>query len=392
MLALSFLGTGRYEETTYQWADKRCRTNLMPFAVQQFFEPEQLFVAQTKEASNTHGESLKAKCAYTPIDIPSGKTADELWQMFATIANAIPENASLVIDVTHGFRSQPIIVLAVALYLQTAKNIKIEKIVYGAFEGKSNDNIAPILDLTPFLEIANWASATEQFLKYGDATRLKDQLRATQGRTYSPDSPFRALRLNAVGNELAKLTDALSLVRPSEVLSNSKKLAEELKKAQPDFQNIIAAKPFAFLLDKVVNRFSLFSQTTNLFNEDGFKAQAQMIEFYLQTEQYQQAILLGREAIVSKVCVQHKFSALKEREQAENMLRQWSEPLSRGQPVAKEHSQYKELATLWNKTIKIRNDIAHAGMNEDAAEAKNLIHRIKSTCKEIQEFLIKKTE
>ena len=179
----------------------------------------------------------------------------------------------------------------------------MKKIIYGAFDGRSNDNITPVLDLTP-------------------------------------------------------------------------------------------AKPFAFLLDKVVNRFSLFSQTTNLFNEDGFQAQAQMIEFYLQTEQYQQAILLGREAIVSKVCVQHNFSALnrEEREQAENMLRQWSEPLSRGQPVAKEHSQYKELATLWNKTIKIRNDIAHAGMNEDAAEAKNLIHRIKSTCKEIQEFLIKKTE
>ena len=195
MLALSFLGTGNYQETTYQLGDKRCTTNLMPFAVQQFFEPEQLFVAQTKEASNTHGESLKAKCAYSPIDIPSGRTADELWQIFTTIANAIPENARLVIDVTHGFRSQPIIVLAIALYLQTAKNITIEKIIYGAFDGRRNDNIAPVLDLTPFLEIANWASATEQFLKYGDATRLKDQLRATQGKTYSPDSPFRALRL-----------------------------------------------------------------------------------------------------------------------------------------------------------------------------------------------------
>ena len=72
---------------------------------------------------------------------------------------------------------------------------RLKKIIYGAFDGRSNDNIAPILDLTPFLEIANWASATEQFLKYGDATRLKDQLRATQGKTYSPDSPFRALRL-----------------------------------------------------------------------------------------------------------------------------------------------------------------------------------------------------
>jgi CRISPR-associated DxTHG motif protein len=152
MLALSFLGTGNYQETTYQLGDKRCTTNLMPFAVHQFFEPERLFVAQTKEANDAHGASLQAKCAYTPIEIPSGRTADELWQMFAMIVNAIPENAKLVIDITHGFRSQPIIALAIALYLQTAKSIKVEKIIYGAFEGRSNDNIAPVLDLTPFLE------------------------------------------------------------------------------------------------------------------------------------------------------------------------------------------------------------------------------------------------
>lgn len=393
MFALSFLGTGSYKETTYQLADKRCKTNLMPFAVQQFFEPEQMFVAQTKEANDTHGASLRAMCAYTPIDIPSGRTADELWQMFGSIANAIPENTGLVIDVTHGFRSQPIIALAIALYLQTAKNVKIEKIIYGAFDDKNADNISPVFDLTPFLEMINWTTAAEQFLKYGDAAKLKDQLRATHGKTYSPDSPFRALRLNAVGDELAKLTDALSLVRPSEVLSNSKKLAEELKKAQPDFQNIIAAKPFSFLLDKVVNRFSSFSQTANLFSESGFQAQAQMIEFYLQTEQYQQAILLGREAIVSKVCVQHNLSVLnKEREQAEYLLRQWSEPLSRKQPVAKEYSKYKELAQLWNKTIDIRNDMAHAGMNEKPADTKSLIQRIKTTCVEIQQFITKQIE
>jgi hypothetical protein len=99
---------------------------------------------------------------------------------------------------------------------------------------------------------------------------------------------------------------------------------------------------------------------------------------------------LGREAIVSKVCIQHNFSAIDkdERMKAEDLLCQWSEPLSRGQPVAKEHSKYRELAMLWNKTIHIRNDIAHAGMNEEAAEAKSLIHRIKTTCGEIQKFII----
>jgi hypothetical protein len=37
--------------------------------------------------------------------------------------------------------------------------------------------------------------------------------------------------LNAVGDKLEKLTDALSLVRPKEVLLNAKELNEELKKS-----------------------------------------------------------------------------------------------------------------------------------------------------------------
>ncbi len=307
MIGLSFLGTGNYEETTYKFGEKECKTRFMPVAASQFFQLERLFVAQTQEAREKHGNALNEVCPYTSIDIPSGKTNDELWQMFSRIVDKIPENATLVIDITHGFRSQPMIALAIAIYLQTAKNVKVEKIIYGAFEARDQNGVSPVFDLTTFLDIMNWASATELFLKFGDASSLKNQLRNTQRGTYSPDSPFRALHLNKVGDKLDRLTNALSLVRPEEVLKNANLFSEELQKAKPDFENIIAAKPFAILLEKIEKKFSPYSQTKSLFSDDGFNAQAEMIDFYLQTEQYQQAILLGRESIVSKVCKIHNL-------------------------------------------------------------------------------------
>ncbi|MDW8464757.1 MAG: TIGR02221 family CRISPR-associated protein [Chloroherpetonaceae bacterium] len=331
MIGLSFLGMGNYQEVTYKFGEKACRTRFMPFATKQFFQLDRFFVAQTREAGETHGKALREICEYEQIEIPSGKTSDELWKMFSIIAEKIPENSTLVIDITHGFRSQPMIVLAIAIYLQAAKDVKIEKIIYGAFDAREND-IAPVFDLTPFLDIMSWASATDQFLKFGDASSLKNQLRNTQRATYSPESPFRAFRLSAVGDKLEKLTNALALVRPEETLKHAKAFAEEIKKAQSDFQNIIAAKPFAILLEKVEQRFMPYLRTQSLFSDDGFAAQAQMIDFYLQTEQYQQAIILGRESVVSKICKIHQLNPLnrQERMKAEDLLRQWSEPLSKG--------------------------------------------------------------
>lgn len=390
MIGLSFIGTGDYKETIYKFGEKTYKTSLMPLAIKEFFQVERLFIVQTEEAKQKHGNTLKASYSYTPIDIPSGKNSNELWQMFSKIAEAIPENATLIVDTTHGFRSQPMIALSIMMYLQAAKNVKVKRIVYGAFEAKEND-ITPVFDLTPFLDIMNWASATNQLLKFGDASSMKNQLRQAHRETYFPDSPFRALRLSSVGDKLERLTNALSLVRPKEVLKNAMLFSEELQKAKPDFENIIAAKPFAFLLEKVKEKFEAYSKTKekDLFKDDGFTAQANMIDFYIQTEQYQQAILLGRESIVSKICVIEKLNPLKreERMRAEDLLRQWCEPIRNNQPFPKQLAPFEDIAKLWDKITNIRNDIAHAGMNEQASESGKLIERIKRTNEEIKKYI-----
>jgi hypothetical protein len=57
-LAISFLGTGKYQEVTYLWDDRECRTQYFPVAVCRFFAPTELLVLATDRAQQTHGEPL----------------------------------------------------------------------------------------------------------------------------------------------------------------------------------------------------------------------------------------------------------------------------------------------------------------------------------------------
>ncbi|MBC7225311.1 MAG: TIGR02221 family CRISPR-associated protein, partial [Anaerolineae bacterium] len=50
MKALSFLGTGNYQETTYVFRGEECRTHLFPKALCEFFRPSDLLVFVTEEA------------------------------------------------------------------------------------------------------------------------------------------------------------------------------------------------------------------------------------------------------------------------------------------------------------------------------------------------------
>lgn len=386
MIALSFLGTGKYSETTYQLEEKSCKTNLMPFAVKQFFQPQTLFVAQTKEAKDMHGKALEAVCTYTAIEIPSGKTNDELWQMFSLIADAIPENAHLVVDITHGFRSQPIIALAIVQYLQAAKNVKVEKIIYGAFEAKEGD-VTPVFDLTPFLVMMNWASATEHLLKFGDAQMIK--LLLTEAQRENRISGLKTEQLKNLGDDLAKLTNSLATVRPQESIKIAKSLSERLKAVQHD---LVApnAQPLKPLIAKMESRFAKIAvRESLLFTQKGFEAQAEMIDFYLKTENYSQAITLAREAVVSKVCIKKEADPIKNRSVAETLLNKLAEDVRNKLKLSKEEEQ---IARIWNDITNSRNDINHAGMRDEPLSSESLIKNIQSACEKAIEFLKKPVE
>ncbi|SDF01243.1 type III-A CRISPR-associated RAMP protein Csm5 [Sporolituus thermophilus] len=154
MLIITLLGTGNYQKTTYEWKenDKTCAytTEFFPEAIAHFFQPDKIMALVTSQAK-AHA-NFKNFCDRLPglieaIDIPEGKSEQDLWAIFDKCAAAIDEKETIILDITHAFRSLPLYVFTVAAYLRRTKGVKIKHIVYGAYEARDERNHSPTLDL-----------------------------------------------------------------------------------------------------------------------------------------------------------------------------------------------------------------------------------------------------
>lgn len=111
----------------------------------------------------------------TIVNIKDGKTEDEIWNTFQKIYDSFAEGDEVIFDITHGFRSIPMLALTVLNYAKVLKNIKLKGIYYGAYEARNKEtNIAPIFNLTIYNEILEWASAVSTFVDYGNGAALND--------------------------------------------------------------------------------------------------------------------------------------------------------------------------------------------------------------------------
>lgn len=385
MILISVIGTGAYQPTTYQFNGKQSETS--PYiikAIKDLFNPDKIFVIMTEQAANAHKSNLAQLCKFEMIPIQAGRNEQELWDMFQAVVDIVPENQNIIIDVTHGFRSQPMLLLAIAVYLQVTKNVKVDYILYGAFDAKDENGISPIFDLKPFLDLISWSFATENFIKKGDATLLSELIINIHNQAYKSKNDYLPKGLKSVGQKLSDMTKAFSVVRPQEILNIAKELPEKITQSYLDTDNLSKAKPFKSLLDKITEKFAKFSIDETVFSESGINAQAEIIQYYLDTKQYQQAVTLSRELVVSKVCSIYNFDMLTQREQAENLL---NNAIRNDNPFLQMTEKGKKFADVWQNLGNIRNDINHAGMRESPIPANSLIQQIEKLCNKTIELV-----
>jgi CRISPR-associated DxTHG motif protein len=390
--ALSFLGTGTYKTTTYVWRERSYATRFMPVALQSIFDPDELLVAETPGARDKHGDALRQECDMTSVDVPRATDEEAWWRMFNALTEAVPRETTLLVDVTHGFRSQPFLSLAVIIYLRVTKDIEVERIVYGAYEA-GRDGSSPVVDLTAFLDLIDWAKATEQFEQYGDAAPLQDMFEDLARESQLGDQA--ALHLGPAGMTLQRLTRALSLNRPLETLDEAEGLIEVLEGAMDDAMNVPAAVPAKRLLVTLARRFAPLGHAEgSAFTSRGFGAQAAMLRFYVETGQYLQAFTLAQEMLISWVCVHHDLDPLDRgqtepepqgRRGARALLREWDhlDPEDRNDALA---SREREVMHFWTDLRRLRNDVAHAGFSHNPLPSDELIEDGTTLLAQIADF------
>lgn len=403
MKVISFLGPTNYSETIYHYQGCECRTRFFPVALSHFLKPQQMLVCATptvREHQNLKDLQAALDQMKTPhrvVDIAEGHSEQDLWEIFAAITGAVDEDEQVVFDVTHSFRSLPMLVFLAVAYLKAARQVKVERVLYGAWEARDlQTNRSPVFDLTPFVSLFDWTSATTRFVETGDGSALAKLLRAgmPSGSQMKEDLETRALgkNLRLAAEAIDSVSLALRLARPFEVMQSSAQFETALEQSRPGIQ--ARAKPFALLVDSMVQeyrQFALEEPDERERWEEGLRLQLAMIDWYIRRRHIIQAATLAREWIVSLLALEFDaplFDLKKGREQVEWALNNAAER-ARPKPRKPKHasvyddelSKYAhegDLVRLWSRITDLRNDIAHAGMRSSPKQASLLKQNMES--------------
>ena len=343
MKLIAFLGTGEYKCATYRWNDHTYETSFVQEAFVHWLKPEVTCVLLTEKARETHWNNLcqrlQEHTQIVEVDIPDGKSEAELWEIFEAISEVVQEGDEIAFDITHSFRSLPMIALLTIAYLKQVKGVKVQYVLYGAYEARDNQG-APVFDLTPFADLLDWLAAAKMFTATGDSSELGQLIQEIQNDAYRNREAYgenlpRALK--NFGAALAEVSHDLLLTRVPNLPKSVSNLIEKQKRASAEVSDW--TPPLTLLLDKIADAYEPFQ-------DDSLPTQATLIRWYLDHNHIVQAMTLAREWVVSYHL--HKEG------------KDWRDAAARKQMENQLNESLKQEA-LWSDIITIRNDLAHCG-------------------------------
>lgn len=394
--AISFLGytppERPYRTATYRFGEQECVTPFMAEATAHFFKEEldTLLVLVTPEAARQNLDALRERlpepAKLRPVAIPSGQSAADLWTMFAAIEGEIAPGDRIIFDITNGFRSLPVLAFLAASFVRVVRGARVERMIYGAFDATSEGK-TPVFELTPFLALLDWTTATDAFLKHG---RAEDLVALARRRDGGP--------LDALSDALGTLTAGLQVSRPTEVQQTAAGLAAQVAAVRAD---PATPAPIGLLLDRISAEYTPLGHevpTDPARADEVLRGQVEIIAWYVTKGLYVQAITLAREWLVSWVvaCAGGDLFAKRDRELAESGLNGFEQARLRERgrsidipvpAVMFAAANDRLVRSIWKDTRDLRNDLGHTGMRANPRLATEVRVQVEQACARLPQLL-----
>ena len=402
---ISFLGSNKkYEEVpylhpNYQHNQIKVITPFYQEALVEFYQPQTLYVLLTPTAEERNWEKLavrlEGKVDLQPIkNIPENNTPEDIWTIFDRVTDCLQSGDRVIFDITHSFRSIPIVALLAASYLRVVRQVQIEGLLYGAYEARNQEtNETPSFDLFPIVSLLDWTTATDQFIQTGNGQALASLLKNSKGANENTEN---------LANNLNKITLNLEMLRPADLMSEAAKLSGYIRATAPTVSQDIP--PFATLLKRVESDYGRFGLTDTLTDKERAREalvkQLNMVEWYVDKQQIVQALSIAREWLPSLLCYYFDLDALngKNRSEMEFLLNRGgkykddagnttgeSEYAKQWQEITK--TKKKPLNKLWTGDFdlaNLRNDVLHAGYRKNHRAAEDILEQTQAILEQLK--------
>ncbi|MDQ7785805.1 MAG: TIGR02221 family CRISPR-associated protein [Desulfomonilaceae bacterium] len=314
------------------------------------------------------------------VRIPDGTKEEEIWDIFLTIDKHLHAGDEVIFDVTHAFRSIPMLAIVVLQYAKVIKNVVLKGIYYGALEAlgkfKEIDSIplekrhVPIFDLTPFSNLLDWSLAIDRFLGAGDASPAC----SLAGLTSTCDPTDTSLgdgdfsEMAGIAEALNGFSKALSACRGPEIAPAVAALKEQIDLSEEKDLH----PPFKPLLERVRAEIAAFDGDEV---RDGIRAARWCRDHNL----IQQGYTILQESIITHLTKSANRNSKKHfhRDVASKAIfifrkklpqESWDETASKHPDMINSYVQLlaamPELATVFGELSRYRNDLNHAGYTD----------------------------
>jgi len=243
--------------------------------------------AQTKDISIL--EELDRVMINTDIIIINyGLNEEELRENITRVLKIdklLDHKDGLYMDITHGFRSFPLLAQQIVFYLKevSSKNIKPRTFYYGMLDAISELGYAPIIDLNLMFEMNDWIIGANQFVVSNNGDKIV-------GLLQEKDKKLKHL--------IETFSNAMSINYMTEI--------QQLIKDVNDYDLSEIEMPERLIISKVINEFK--AHFLDIRSNSDF--QLKLAQWFYNKKKYSSAYIVLSEAIVTWVCEKHNYNSI----------------------------------------------------------------------------------
>jgi CRISPR-associated DxTHG motif protein len=362
------------------------------------------------------------------VRVPDGRQPSELWELFERVRAELARDdvATLHLDLTHGFRVQPMIALsALDLVRSSWARDRVDppalRVFYGAFEARQRGpegDVAPIWDMTGVFQAGAWNAALTAVARYGrgdDFKSLAEPIgKARAKQAHAGGAGAAGARIAGapaeLGKRIAAFCDDLATGRVAALFGAGQKgsapaLSDLLrsKELEPFLEELPPLRSTVEWLEVRVAKLC----ASDLVGEEGTQAMVAYAELCMELERFAEAAAALREGAISLFALRAPRPLAEQlsngprcpapgfldaRDSVERSCTALGrEAISKNEKIAEAArvalGAALDAAKLANNIGQLRNDVEHLGHRDKPLEASRVRKQLAEHCAQLADLV-----